>query len=129
MASKNGIRKAYTAPVERTASKALSKSGEALGAGFNTKGLVIAHEHPTPRSDDVGWRCATAPDPDVFHPTDEAALAEAQEFCASCPARDECLALGLARREWGVWGGVLLEAGKPREAPRAAGRPRKVAVA
>lgn len=34
------------------------------------------------------------------------------EVCKSCPVRRECLAAGVSRQEWGVWGGVFLEKGK-----------------
>ncbi|TQL68165.1 transcription factor WhiB [Nocardioides albertanoniae] len=74
--------------------------------------------HPTPRTDE--WACV-GEEPDLFHPDDLAQLAQAQEVCAGCPLRGTCLDLGVARREWGVWGGVLLESGKPREKPRAPG--------
>lgn len=94
---------------------------------LNTKGLVIAHEHPTPRHE-TAWACADTPDPEVFHPTDPATLAYAQTLCAPCPLRETCLELGLARGEWGVWGGVLLEGGVRLDAPRKPGRPRTVTV-
>lgn len=50
----------------------------------------------------------------------------AKALCGTCPARAECLAGALERREpWGVWGGELVLAGVvvPRKRPR--GRPRK----
>jgi len=40
-----------------------------------------------------------------------------------------CLALGLERGEWGVWGGVLLENGKPTEKVKLRGRPKKATAA
>jgi len=33
-------------------------------------------------------------------------------LCKSCPAQRECLASGVSRQEWGVWGGVYFEKGK-----------------
>ncbi|MCG7323522.1 MULTISPECIES: WhiB family transcriptional regulator [Arsenicicoccus] len=54
----------------------------------------------------------------------------AKSLCGTCPARDDCLAGALERREpWGVWGGQLFVAGVvvPRKRPR--GRPRKDDVA
>lgn len=33
-------------------------------------------------------------------------------LCISCPAQRQCLAYGVSNLEWGVWGGVYLEAGK-----------------
>lgn len=50
----------------------------------------------------------------------------AKALCGTCPAREDCLAGALERREpWGVWGGELFVAGVvlPRKRPR--GRPRK----
>jgi hypothetical protein len=36
---------------------------------------------------------------------------DVDDLCMSCPKRRECLALGVSRREWGVWGGIYLEDG------------------
>lgn len=33
---------------------------------------------------------------------------QAAAACASCPVREQCLELGLANREQGIWGGVML---------------------
>ena len=33
-------------------------------------------------------------------------------LCKSCPVQRECLANGVSRQEWGVWGGVYFEKGK-----------------
>ncbi len=33
-------------------------------------------------------------------------------LCMSCPVQRDCLAVGVSRQEWGVWGGVFLENGK-----------------
>jgi len=33
-------------------------------------------------------------------------------LCMSCPVQRNCLAVGVSRQEWGVWGGVYLEKGK-----------------
>lgn len=96
--------------------------------GLLVQAYTVAHEYPTPREADLGWRCAGHADPEMFHPTTPEALTEAVEFCAPCPMKETCAALGLARRETGVWGGMLLESGKVRPAPGRAGRPRKVAA-
>lgn len=32
-------------------------------------------------------------------------------LCSLCIKQRECLALGVSRREWGVWGGIYLEDG------------------
>lgn len=97
---------------------------------FDTKGVTIAFTAPTPHDPKIVWACADHPDPDLFHPTDEATLAAAQAFCADCPVRELCLDLGLRRDEYGVWGGVLLESGKPQSVvPRRGRPPKKVGTA
>lgn len=90
-----------------------------FGEGNSSKTYELTLKHPTPRTDE--WACV-GEDPELFHPEDPTQLAEAQQVCAACPMRQTCLELGTARREWGVWGGVLLESGKPRDAPRTPGR-------
>ena len=94
---------------------------------FETKGVTIAFTAPTPLDPGLAWACADHPDPELFHPVDDAALTAAQELCAACPVRELCLELGQRRDEFGVWGGVLLESGKPLAAVRKPGRPKKVA--
>lgn len=120
MTKRNGITRAVTA----------APAGERgdVDKGFKTKGLIAALKHPTPRKKSLKWRCAGHPEPDLFHPTDEEALAEAVAFCAGCPVRALCGDLGRARGEYGVWGGVLLEGGRPRVVPRKPGRPKNVAA-
>jgi len=34
------------------------------------------------------------------------------KICSECPVRRQCLAVGVSRQEWGVWGGIYLEKGK-----------------
>lgn len=34
------------------------------------------------------------------------------KMCKSCPVQRDCLAVGVSRQEYGVWGGVYLEKGK-----------------
>lgn len=34
------------------------------------------------------------------------------KLCMQCPVQRYCLAVGVTRQEWGVWGGVFLEKGK-----------------
>jgi hypothetical protein len=94
---------------------------------LNTKGVTIAFSHPTPR-EAIGWRCVDHEDPEIFDPADDDALAEAKGFCRGCTTRAACLDLGVRREEWGVWGGVLLEGGKPIEKVKRRGRPRKTAA-
>jgi hypothetical protein len=99
----------------------------ALDAVLNTKGVTIAFDHPTPR-EAIQWRCVAHEAPEIFDPADDDALAEAQAFCGGCETRAACLALGVLREEWGVWGGVLLEGGKPIEKVKRRGRPRNTAA-
>jgi len=93
---------------------------------LDTKGVTVAYAHPTPRFAASTWGCSDY-DPDVFDPADQDALVEAQTVCAACPVKARCLALGVSRGEWGVWGGVLLEGGKPLDKVKQPGRPKKVA--
>ena len=54
----------------------------------------------------------------------------AKTLCGGCPARTECLAGALARKEpWGVWGGELFVQGAIAASKRPRGRPRKNPVA
>lgn len=94
---------------------------------FDTKGVTIAFTAPTPHDPTLVWACADHPDPDLFHPTDDARLAAAQALCATCPVRALCLELGLRRDEYGVWGGVLLDNGRPLESVPRPGRPSRAA--
>lgn len=34
------------------------------------------------------------------------------QFCQLCPVQGQCLATGVSKQEYGVWGGVYLEKGK-----------------
>lgn len=99
--------------------------GERVEEKLVTKGVTIAFSHPTPS---VAWKCADVNDPEMFHPTDAETLAVAVDFCTDCPVAAMCLQLGVAREEYGVWGGVLLEAGKALAAVRRPGRPKKIAA-
>jgi WhiB family redox-sensing transcriptional regulator len=46
-------------------------------------------------------------DTSLFFPDSEADAAPAQEVCAGCPVRAECLEFALATRQHdGVWGGL-----------------------
>lgn len=59
--------------------------------------------------------------PDLFHPeawTPTELIGEARRYCRACPVKAECLASGIAKKEWGIWGDVLLEAGCPVEPKR-----------
>ena len=96
---------------------------------LDTHGVTVAYRYPTPRSPALTWSCADYDHPGVFDPIDQDDLAEAQAVCAGCGVRALCLALGVDRGEWGVWGGVLLENGKPIEKVKRRGRPKKATAA
>lgn len=34
------------------------------------------------------------------------------KLCSECVVRKECFAVGVSQKEWGVWGGIYLEAGQ-----------------
>jgi hypothetical protein len=91
-----------------------------FGPGFDQKVYQAVIDHPTPRIS--GWACV-GEDPELFDPVDEEELGWAQSVCDRCPVRKICGELGINRNEWGVWGGTLLEAGKPLATPRRVGRP------
>ncbi len=52
-------------------------------------------------------------DPELWfpHPTDDRTAAEA--ICRGCPIRVSCGQWATAARQSGIWGGVLLDRGKP----------------
>ena len=45
-------------------------------------------------------------DTDVFYAEAGPAVAWAKLICRGCAARERCLAWGLAREEFGIWGGL-----------------------
>lgn len=68
-------------------------------------------------------------DPDVFFAEAPAEIEFAKTLCVECPAKDECLAGALERREaCGVWGGELIVNGAIVARKRPRGRPRKQPV-
>ncbi len=93
---------------------------------YDTFGLTVGFRHPTPRG--VEWECAGHPTPGLFDPSDDDELAEALQICGGCGVRELCGSLGRARAEWGVWGGQLLEKGKPLAKVRTRGRPKHPAA-
>jgi len=100
-----------------------------IDESLDTWGVTVAYEYPTPRMPALGWSCDGYENPDAFDPVDQDALAEARAVCADCDARTMCLALGIRRKEWGVWGGVLLDYGRPIEKVKQRGRPKKATAA
>ena len=95
---------------------------------FDTKGVTIAFTAPTPHDPMLVWACADHPDPDLFHPTDQAGLAAAQASAPTAPCGSSA-STSVGRHEYGVWGGVLLENGKAQSAVPRVGRPPKVGSA
>lgn len=64
--------------------------------------------------------------PDLFFAEEPQQLTCAQALCRGCPARAECLAEAIERREpYGVWGGEIFRAGVVVPFKRGRGRPRK----
>jgi hypothetical protein len=93
---------------------------------LTSHGATAAFGHPTPFVPAQEWACAGA-DPDTFFPEDEVTLARALALCEVCPLTAMCRDLALARKESGVWGGILLEAGKTLDHVPVRGRPPKAA--
>lgn len=49
--------------------------------------------------------CRTS-DPDLFYAEAAAAELEAKRVCSACPVLERCREWGLAREEFGIWGGL-----------------------
>lgn len=69
--------------------------------------------------DDFTWKdlalCAKMPEPEVFHSLaekDSKFEDQAKAVCAACPVRKICLEEGIRNKEYGIWGGETLVAGK-----------------
>jgi WhiB family redox-sensing transcriptional regulator len=77
---------------------------------------------------DEGWRVRAGCrglDPGLFFPEDEEGpgAERAQEVCATCPVREQCLQTALATKEaYGIWGGTT-----PRDRRRTMRRSRRTA--
>ena len=48
---------------------------------LDSKCVTVAYRYPTPRA--LTWSCEGYANPDVFDPTDQEALVEAQSVCAA----------------------------------------------
>ncbi len=65
----------------------------------------------TPRWQTEG-ACRTAPDPEIFFPVGEGAIAsqwtaDAKSFCRRCPVAEQCLTWAMeTRQDAGIWGGL-----------------------
>ena len=77
-------------------------------------------ETPAPQA-----ACYGTDTPETWFPRTAAEYRTATAVCATCPLRDGCYTIGVTRGESGVWGGELLDEGKPIPPPRPPGRPRK----
>ena len=69
--------------------------------------------------DDFDWKdlalCGRVPEPEIFHSLaekKESVRAQSKEVCAACPVREICLEEGIRNKEYGIWGGETLVAGK-----------------
>lgn len=94
---------------------------------FRGRAYRVARENPAPRAEPEDYACVGA-DPRLFDPRTPGELAAARSYCAGCPMRRGCGRLGLQRQEWGVWGGLLLDAGRVIDKPRKTRRGRPAAV-
>lgn len=114
--SKNGHRAARnlaTQTIERTTGKHAKRGAY---KSLVSPSFDLATTVPFTEVAQTTPACATA-DPNLFDPHSKAELAQATVICGSCPLATECLRVGFQRREWGVWGGVLLEEGQVRATP------------
>lgn len=64
-------------------------------------------------ADDPRAACIGHPDPEVFFPTRGGDDSPAKAVCEDCPIRGMCLQWATATRQSGIWGGELLDGGKP----------------
>lgn len=67
----------------------------------------------------VDWRentlCLNLGDTELFfdkYEEDTDLRANVDKLCQMCPVRKQCLTEGIARKAWGVWGGIYLEDGQ-----------------
>lgn len=67
--------------------------------------------------------CRGHRDPDLWFPATDAEYDKARAVCDSCPIQDACLATGMTAKEDGIWGGLLLDKGKPQSRAGCAGQP------
>lgn len=70
-------------------------------------------------------RCSSVGEHEWFFSEKPAEMARAQEVCAGCDLRVQCLEVALSEgHDWGVWGGVIFWDGQPYHRRRGRGRPR-----
>lgn len=62
-------------------------------------------------------------DAELFWPATGEEAQQAIALCGDCPLRQACLEAGVRGREWGVWGGALLERGQPSDVLPGSTRP------
>ena len=66
----------------------------------------------------LNWKLdakCTDMDVDIFfekYEDDIGLRASIDRMCAGCPVAKECLQWGISHEEWGIWGGIYLEAGQ-----------------
>lgn len=80
--------------------------------------MTLDHHHATGLPAPAARAARAAPacaghDPELFWPATVADAERAASVCRGCPLVVGCLAGAQQRREWGVWGGVLLARGRP----------------
>ena len=80
-------------------------------------------------ANDTSAACAGAPNPAAWFPdpTDDYSAAAAE--CVACPIVASCGDWAMVHKQSGLWGGALLERGKPVGAPRRWKLPRHLAEA
>lgn len=75
----------------------------------------VSDRHRSPLQIDGPTPACSGADPGLFWPATFEDAGRAQALCRSCPLMAACYAAGVQGKEWGVWGGVLLERGRPSE--------------
>lgn len=80
-----------------------------------TNALEIAQTYPWPRG--LTPACQGHENPELWFPFTAEDRDEAIDICLDCPIMVQCREIALTRKESGVWGGELLDRGKPTVLP------------
>lgn len=94
---------------------------------LDTKAGTAADLYPWPRQQRHEPVC-TSHDPELWFPHDKDDYKDAIALCGTCPLRELCFEVALARKETGIWGGALFKNGRVQEQFPQQGRPPQAAA-
>jgi hypothetical protein len=80
-----------------------------------TNALEVSYLAPWPKG--LTPACREHENPELWFPYTAEDRDEAIDVCMGCPILQQCRAIALDRKESGVWGGMLLDRGKPSGLP------------